>query len=187
MPCLSCGQQHYSNTLHLLHLRQRLLTPFPSPTMDRLPDGIMENILLQLPMEDLLSCAPKVCREWKDLIETSNRIQEKLFKRAHVASDEEWMHPWTRNPLTAQWFEWHADGIRGPIELADRDRVLRAPTSWRDMFIAKPAPSKVWLEFTTSVRIVHDTAGITIGKLADIVNGPHVGGSEEVPSRVILQ
>ncbi len=79
MPCLSCGQQHYSNTLHLVHPRQRLLTPFPSPTMDRLPDEIMENILLQLPMEDLLSCAPKVCREWKDLIETSNRIQEKLF------------------------------------------------------------------------------------------------------------
>lgn len=155
--------------------------------MAKLPREVMEEILLQLPMEDLLSCAPKICQEWKDLIETSDRIQEKLFKRAIVVSNNDLEHPWTRNPLTEEWFKWHDSGIRGLMELVNRDKVLRAPTSWRDMYIAKPAPSKVWLEFTTSVRIVHDTAGITIGKLADILKGPHVAGSKEVPSRVILQ
>lgn len=155
--------------------------------MTRLLNPIMEEILIQLPMEDLLSCASEVCRQWRHLIYASPRIQEKLFKRVDVARGEDWMLPWTRNPLTEQWFEWHDNGIRGPIELISRHTLLRAPASWRDMFVAKPAPSIVILQFTRSLMIVHHRNGITIGRLVDILTGPRVAAQNQELMRVVLQ
>ncbi len=154
--------------------------------MNRLPRNIMEEILLELPMEDLLARASGVCRQWNDLINTSPRIQEKLFKRADVARDGNRMLPWTPNPLTEEWFIWHDSSIRHPIELEDRFALTHARTSWRDMFIAKPTPSVVILQFTDHNVVRHNPTGITIGELADLVKGDGGGNWDEAPSRVVL-
>ena len=171
--------------------------------MDNLQNKILEDILLQLPMEELLSSTPEVCQRWRHVIQTSPRTQSYLFKTVNPARDADREQPWSRSPLTEQWFRWDNDTPRGPFELENRSAVRRVPSSWEEMHMTNPSASKVRLESRgISIHLIY-ADGVTVADLADLVAGglgrelgqlacalrgdSDVAGPVEAPSRVILQ
>ncbi len=63
---------------------------------------ILEQTLLNLTREQLLSSASEICHEWRDAIQTSPKVGKYLFKDVDVARDEDKEQFWDRNPVTEQ-------------------------------------------------------------------------------------
>ncbi|PVH90409.1 hypothetical protein DM02DRAFT_678628 [Periconia macrospinosa] len=114
---------------------------------------IAENILLHLPMKDVL-LAQRVCRGWREVIRSSPALQEHLFMRAKPRKDSSEIPIRELNPLLIEhmsmWFS--AVGKSQPVQgvswatvqdvpWANTDArlaFLRRDASWRNMLLAQP-------------------------------------------------
>ncbi|KAK3630919.1 hypothetical protein LTR56_017192 [Elasticomyces elasticus] len=134
---------------------------------------LLENMLLQLPIRDLLF-AQKVCTEWKDVIDTSPSIQRALFLKPGTPADVD--PKWTGR-------DRHLCGHDGkavapnPLLLARRavfvpHHIIRQDvleteerSSCHCMYITQP-PVAIRAEFRQS-RYACAWEGETFGHLAD--------------------
>jgi hypothetical protein len=116
---------------------------------------LIHLILLSLPMRELLTTAPRVCKSWKGIIDGSAVIQRKLYFRdiAPRASRTP-----SRNPLLAEFFtSWFRDGegVEEDSDYFNRDSLERFPfaknkaaflrkgATWRRMLVQQPAVTTV--------------------------------------------
>lgn len=126
---------------------------------------IAENILVYLPMKDLL-LAQRVSSGWRDLIKSSPVLQQQLFMRPipQNLSDDDNNPMREYNPLLIQhmpaWFRRSGKSTPRSIHNvpwakdASRLAFLRREASWRNMLLAQP-PFFVY----ERVRSAHGMAG----------------------------
>ncbi|KAF2169079.1 hypothetical protein M409DRAFT_21090 [Zasmidium cellare ATCC 36951] len=137
---------------------------------------LADQILLDLPLRDLLCGAQQVSRQWKDAVETSNLVQEHLFmkpicdKRVYAYMSAVILQWWTRDE------HWHIPRmvLENPfLILLSHEKVClqdeaftRPGASWRKMLITQPpvgeAHCNEWKWVTTS-----DGKGVTLGDISD--------------------
>lgn len=110
---------------------------------------IAENILVYLPMKDLL-LAQRVSSGWRDLIKTSPVLQQQLFMRPvpQNLSDDDNNPMREYNPLLIRhmpvWFQRLGNSRPRSIhnvpwaKKASRLAFLRREASWRNMLLAQP-------------------------------------------------
>lgn len=114
----------------------RCTTPSSSLTKDQsvlaLPE-LFHLILLHLPLGDILTRAIRVCKSWRDTIDTSRVIQQVLF-----------FQPFHQRPGVARIVNPFMDSVfsdyRGIVP-----KPLGPPTaSWRKMFISQPPIDQIF-------------------------------------------
>lgn len=134
---------------------------------------LLENILLQLPIKDLLLRVPLVCKEWQASIAASPRLQQALFfkplngkplrfiKRktdAAWAESEDDPHAYTvfLNPFYFS-LEYALNG--GMQSRRQFDAFSHAKASWRRMLATQPASG-------SNMGLVKEGGHIRLGDLA---------------------
>ncbi|KAH1497477.1 hypothetical protein LV164_001707 [Aspergillus fumigatus] len=120
---------------------------------------LLENILLYLDVQSLLTSAQRVCRSWTRLIQTSLRLQQALFFQP---IPPEKCREKLLNPLLAKHF-WNffppardPSGVRectylllsGPEASERRQKLLRCEASWRRMLVQQPPASLAYVQAT---------------------------------------
>lgn len=146
---------------------------------------ILELILLQLPLQDLLVTAQRVCCAWKAVIDSSSPIQQALFFRPLHPASVAAAAPHAQRPLNPllqaafpPWFRsTHQPACPGPKVVesmpwargdpAHRAAFMRDDASWRRMLPCQPA--KRVLEVAgkeSSARGIFETNG-TVGPFED--------------------
>ncbi|KAF8158946.1 hypothetical protein K438DRAFT_328754 [Mycena galopus ATCC 62051] len=117
---------------------------------------ILEQILVQLPIRDLLVTVPLVCKTWQ-AVTLSPALQRALFFAPDSASKR------VQNPLLREMFPpffafWEAskgsfsdmDDIEAMPWSKAPNAFKRQEASWRRMLIAQPPPQSVIIQQTTS-------------------------------------
>ncbi|KAK3637111.1 hypothetical protein LTR56_013843 [Elasticomyces elasticus] len=118
-------------------------------TVLMLPE-LLEIILLDLPTRDLLF-AQKVCRTWKEVINTTKSIQKALYfvpgtlSDVHVDVDAAHQHLITSTPATAINPLLVATNASGGSQLYLRQEVMNAApeASCRSMYLMQPPREKL--------------------------------------------
>lgn len=135
------------------------IVSLPEPPWHEMWDvpEVLENILVRLPMKDLL-LDQRVCTQWRDLIQAAPRLQEALFFKPistrHVGQNgkisrernsllEAAFPGWFVKPLR-QWGQAHFADVSWATSAA-RLAILRRDASWRRMLTAQP-PLAIWEE-----------------------------------------
>lgn len=134
--------------------RTRRIRGYPHRIWD-IPE-VVENILLFLPMRDLL-LDQRVCTRWQNVIQAAPRLQQALFFRPvsnlSVGKDGR-IERESNSILEATFPAWFPKLlVYGEHRIADspwatkltRLAILRRDASWRRMFTAQP-PLTVWEE-----------------------------------------
>ncbi|KAH8680711.1 hypothetical protein BX600DRAFT_428694 [Xylariales sp. PMI_506] len=131
---------------------------------------LLQHILLNLSMRELLTKAPRVCRNWRAVIDGSAPIQQKLYFRSIPSSSTAVVSSSStaaaaagtgcgaqHNPLLAElfphWFGGHFFNTAALDTLPltrRRDAFLRRGASWRRMLVQQPAITTVALLETSA-------------------------------------
>ncbi|KAI4864052.1 hypothetical protein F4820DRAFT_449366 [Hypoxylon rubiginosum] len=126
---------------------------------------LLENILVNLPVCDLLFNAQRVSKEWKSIVKRSPRIQKTLFMKSSQTSQDE--NQYTKNKILGgilgNFFSLYftsdepddftmAHSQSSKIDLSEFDYQLRFHyrpiwladnASWRSMFVSQPPITRV--------------------------------------------
>ncbi|USW57946.1 Putative F-box-like domain superfamily protein [Septoria linicola] len=96
-----------------------------------------KRVLLHMPIEDLILHAPRVCKEWKQMIDTSPSLQRGLFLRPvqeGVQSKQSAMHVRVAHPVLRH----KEDGLGFTERSYWVDEIDPARYSWQKMYMSQP-------------------------------------------------
>ncbi|MCJ1462008.1 hypothetical protein MMC07_000608 [Pseudocyphellaria aurata] len=123
-------------------------------SIQSLPLELLENILLQLPMSDLLF-AQSVCRQWQATVKGLPKVQKALF----MHGESEPIDPVENTLLYNRFCGWKiaysyaiGDPVASFIDLSSAPKYIQHPaSSWRKMFLSQPPCED--LKFFTSCGV----------------------------------
>ncbi|KAK4500087.1 hypothetical protein PRZ48_008273 [Zasmidium cellare] len=148
---------------------------------------LADQILLDLPPQDILCGAQQACKQWKEAVEQSDYIQEHLFMKP-ICEKRVTSHP--RDYLPKIWTDYEfEESPRAVLEnpflillchegiCTKQEAFMRPEASWRKMLMTQPAAREAVCNETEHILEAEDGV-ITLGDISDRLQGKVLTGIE---------